>query len=138
GADVAIAAAPAVQFTGTGCSVDSMSTANIALENTGSDIATVFGNNSPEAAEAKANPRQAVADFEGIAIHCARSSALCASANNGRPDLLPDEPGGYSGFQALFGHKNVAKGIGAITAIDGTAPPGFPGLAQMPAHHTPR
>src|SRR6185437_11751003 len=29
------------------------------------------------------------------------------------PDLLPDEPGGYSGFQALFGHKYVAPQLGA-------------------------
>jgi len=136
GADGKIAPASWVPFTRTGCNVGAISTANIALENIGSDITTVFGNNSPEAAEAKANPRQAVADFEGIAIHCARSSALCASANNGRPDLLPDEPGGYGGFQALFGHKNVAKGIGPITAMDGTALPGFPGFDEMPANNT--
>ena len=28
-------------------------------------------------------------------------------------DLLPSEPGGYSGFQALFGHKYVAPQLGA-------------------------
>src|SRR5262249_11381166 len=61
GADGKIAPAPWVPFTRTGCNVGAISTANIALENIGSDIATVFGNNSPEAAEAKANPRQAVA-----------------------------------------------------------------------------
>ena len=31
------------------------------------------------------------------------------------PDALPDEPGGYSGFQALFGHKYVAPQLGAGT-----------------------
>ena len=31
------------------------------------------------------------------------------------PDVLPDEPGGYSGFQALFGHKYVAPQLGAGT-----------------------
>ena len=30
-------------------------------------------------------------------------------------DLLPDEPGGYSGFQALFGHRYVAPQLGAGT-----------------------
>ena len=31
-------------------------------------------------------------------------------------DLLPDEPGGYQGFQALFGHRYVAPQLGAGTA----------------------
>ena len=31
------------------------------------------------------------------------------------PDVLPDEPGGYSGFQALFGHRYVAPQLGAGT-----------------------
>src|SRR5262249_31330607 len=30
-------------------------------------------------------------------------------------DLLPDEPGGYSGFQGLFGHRYVAPQLGAGT-----------------------
>ena len=30
-------------------------------------------------------------------------------------DLLPDEPGGYNGFQALFGHRYVAPQLGAGT-----------------------
>ena len=49
----------------------------------------------------------AIADFDGIAIHCAQNSPLCAS---GKPELLPDEPGGYTGFKALFGNKYVAAG----------------------------
>ena len=28
------------------------------------------------------------------------------------PDLLPDEPGGYTGFQALFGHRYIAPQLG--------------------------
>ena len=71
----------------------------------------VFGPGSPEAAEVASNPGQAFADFVGIAIHCAQGEALCSSANHGRPDLLPDEPGGYSGFNALFGNKYVAPQI---------------------------
>ena len=31
------------------------------------------------------------------------------------PDLLPDEPGGYNGYQALFGHRYVAPQLGAGT-----------------------
>ena len=30
-------------------------------------------------------------------------------------DVLPDEPGGYTGFQALFGHRYVAPQLGAGT-----------------------
>ena len=58
-----------------------------------------------------ANPGQAFADFVGIAIHCAQGEALCSDANRGRPDLLPQEPGGYSGFNGLFGNKYVAPQI---------------------------
>jgi hypothetical protein len=136
GADGKIAPAPWVPYTRAGCNVGAVSTANIALENIGSDITTVFGAGSPEAAEAAAHPDQAIADFEGIAVHCARSSAMCGSANGGRPDLLADEPGGYSGYQALFGHKYVARGVGPIAAIDGAPIPGFPGFDQMPANNT--
>ena len=62
---------------------------------------------SAEAARSSANPGQAFADFVGIAIHCAQGDALCSAANRGRPDLLPEEPGGYSGFNGLFGNKYV-------------------------------
>jgi hypothetical protein len=31
------------------------------------------------------------------------------------PDLLPTEPGGYNGYQALFGHRYVAPQLGAGT-----------------------
>src|SRR6516165_1028774 len=82
-----IAPAPWVPYTRSGCDFGAFSTANIELENIGGDVNTVFGANSPEAAEAKANPTKAAADFEGIAIHCARNSFLC---KNGQPDLLPD------------------------------------------------
>jgi hypothetical protein len=128
--------APWVPFTRAGCDVGAFSTANIELENVGSDINTVFGPGSPEAAEAAANRPKAVADFEGIAIHCAPGSAVCGSA--GRPDLLPDEPGGYQGFSALYGNANVAPRINHGQAFvndldgnqinDGSGNVGFPGF----------
>jgi hypothetical protein len=71
------APAPWVPFTRTGCDVGAFSIANIEFENITSDIDNVFGPNSPEAAEATANPTKAVADFEGILVHC-KGSALCA------------------------------------------------------------
>src|SRR5262249_50366439 len=106
------------------------------------DIPTVFGANSPEAAEVKANPGQAFADFVGIGVHCAAGSPLCSAANNGKPDRLPDEPGGYSGFMGLFGHKYVAPQIspsGPLVDLDGhviqdsTGHIGFPGFDGMSA-----
>ena len=130
------APAPWVPFTRAGCNVGGVATANIELENTAIDIPTVFGAGSAEATEVVAHPAQAFSDFVGIAIHCAQGAALCSSANNGRPDLLPQEPGGYSGYQGLFGHKYVAPALGGINAIDGTAITGFPGFDGMVANRT--
>ena len=116
------APAPWVPYTRAGCNVGAVSIANIELENVTSDVTTVFGANSPEAAEAKANRTQAIADFEGIAVHCAAGDAICSSANGGQPDRLSQEPGGYAGFNGLFGHKSVAPVISpgtALTDIDG-------------------
>ncbi len=138
------APAPWVPYTRAGCNFGAVATANTILENTGIDVPTVFGANSPEAAEVKANPGQAFADFVGIGIHCASGNALCNSSN-ARPDLLPDEPKGYSGFSGLFGNKYVAPVIsppnGPVTDLNGNViedtanPPhiGFPGFDGMSA-----
>jgi hypothetical protein len=128
--------APWVPFTRAGCNVGGVSTANIEMENIGIDIPTVFGPNSPQAQEAALHPDQATADFVGIAVHCAKNNALCGTANGGLPDLLAQEPGGYTGYNALFGHKYVGPAVGGIKAMDGTAINGFPGFDQMPANNT--
>lgn len=114
--------APWVPYTRAGCNVGSISMANTALENTGTDIPTVFGANSPQATEVNKNPDQGYADFVGVAIHCAQGASLCSSANGGEPDVLPDEPYGYGGYMALFGHKYVAPQIspgGPLTDLNG-------------------
>jgi hypothetical protein len=138
-----IAPAPWVPYTRAGCDFGAVATANTILENTAIDIPTVFGANSPEAAEVAANPGQAFADFVGIGVHCAQSSALCSAANHGRPDLLPDEPGGYSGFNGLFGAKYVDPLVfpnGPPTDLNGnviqdaTGHIGFPGFDGMEAN----
>jgi hypothetical protein len=134
------APAPWVPFTRAGCDVGGVSTANIELENTKIDIPTVFGPTSPEAAEVAASDpntgQPGFGDFVGIAIHCAQGSAVCAGSSHARPDLLPDEPGGYNGYEALFGHKYVAPAIGGVTAVDGTSINAFPGFDAMPANNT--
>jgi len=131
------APAPWVPFTRAGCDVGAFSVANIEFENVSSDINNVFGSNSPQAMEAASNRNKAVADFEGIIVHCAKNSAVCA--NKGAPDILNDEPGGYVGFSALYGNANVQPRIspggpvkdldGNVIADDSTPPnPGFPGF----------
>lgn len=137
--------APWVPFTRAGCDVGAFSVANIEFENTTSDIDNVFGPNSPEHNENLANHDQAVADFEGIVIHCAKGSPLCGNSAHAAPDYLPDEPGGYNGFQALYGNKYVAPALnhsssmiikdldGVIIGPKGTGKPGFPGFDPEPS-----
>jgi hypothetical protein len=136
------APAPWVPFTRAGCNVGAASIANMELENVTSDINTVFGPNSPEAAEAKANKTKAIADFEGVAVHCAAGDTVCAAANGGQSDVLPQEPGGYDGFSGLFGHLFVAPVIspsGPLTDLDGNVITdgkgnnGFPGFGPITA-----
>ena len=120
------APAPWPVFTRAGCDVGAFSLNGLAIENR-TDIGNIFGSTIASTA--------ATQDYEGIAIHCAKGSALC---NNSfaRPDLLPDEPGGYAGFSALYGNINVQPVIspsGSVNDLDGvviTDPnsnkPGFP------------
>src|SRR6266536_1707301 len=136
-----IAHAPWVPFTRAGCDVGAVATANTILENTAIDIPTVFGPDSPEADEVATNPGQAFADFVGLGVHCAQGSTLCTDANHQRPDLLPDEPGGYAGYNGLFGAKYVDPAIGdspptdldGNTIQDATGHVGFPGFDGMEA-----
>ena len=126
-----ITPAPWAPFTRAGCNTGEVATANMDLENTAVDIPKVFGPNSPEAKQLAADPDPfkdaETADYVGIAVHCARGSSFCAKAQGVKygqsapsptavSDLLPDEPGGYQGYQALFGHRYVAPQLGAGTA----------------------
>ncbi|MEZ0066519.1 hypothetical protein ABIA32_002531 [Streptacidiphilus sp. MAP12-20] len=137
------APAPWVSYTRSGCDFGAVSAANTILENTTVDINKVFGANSAQAAEAKADQAKAQADYVGIGVHCAQNSKLCAAAGTGASaDLLPDEPGGYTGYQALFGAKSVDPAISGTGVVNSTAGtqitdshgnPGFPGFDGMSA-----
>src|SRR6202030_1796597 len=79
------------------------------------------------------------------AVHCAHNDSLCSAANTGVSDSLPDEPGGYSGFNGLFGHKYVAPQIsasGPLVDLDGNVVTdskgnvGFPGFSGISAAQT--
>src|SRR5215472_10043172 len=138
------APAPWVPFTRAGCNVGSVGTANSAFEGLG-DVAKVYGPNSPQAQEVSSGSPNAFADFIGIAVHCARGAGLCSQANNGIADVLPAEPGGYTGFNGLFGHKYVGPQIspnGPLLDLDGNpiadsfnghVSLGFPGFDGMSA-----
>jgi hypothetical protein len=176
-APATVTPAPWVPFTRAGCDVGEVSTANEVLENNAVDIPKVFGAGSPEdqqlAADTDSFKDAETADYSGIAVHCANGNSFCADAAavkfgqtnaspSAVPDALPNEPGGYHGFQALFGHRYVAPQLGAGTAslshngfsvtnaagnlvdengneIDGaflTAHPGFPGFGPINASQT--
>jgi hypothetical protein len=155
--------APWVPFTRAGCDVGGVGTANIELENASTnatgDMTRVFGAGSPEWKEADTaaalpstaeNTKakgQPLTDFVGIAVHCGKSAtSVCAANPNAHADALPDEPGGYDGYQALYGAKYVDPAITAqqacvpdtagqpITDASGTC--GFPGFDGMLARNT--
>ena len=119
--------APWVPFTRAGCDFGAVSLANIELENTGTgpfgDMSEAFGTGSPEWLDAVASNSapfgtaaraKALTDYVGIAVHCAQGG-ICTSnpqnIANSRADRLPDEPGGYNGYLALYGAKYVNPAI---------------------------
>jgi hypothetical protein len=148
--------APYVGYTRAGCNVGAVAAENIVLENTGTsgtlgDVLKVFGSSSPQFAEATTSNAAASGtaaralaqtDLVGFAVHCAQGSGLCAS---GEDDLLPSEPGGYTGFKALFGAQQVDPVLTGQAAsvpltdllgnpiVDPFNQPGFPGFDGMSA-----
>jgi len=130
------APAPWVPFTRAGCDVGAFSIANMEFESIPSDVSAFFGanstqvqaingilaNNANDNTFAHQQARQSInTDWLGIAVHCAAGSPLCSGAN-GAPDALPDEPGGYTGFNGLFGNVNVGPAVCAkATAVNSAA-----------------
>ena len=127
-APTTVTPAPWAPFTRAGCNVGEVATANMVLENTGVDIPKVFGASSPEAQQLAADPDSfkdaETADYVGLGVHCAPGSAFRSTAQGAKygqtspsptavSDVLPNEPGGYAGFQGLFGHRYVAPQLGA-------------------------
>jgi hypothetical protein len=135
-----MAPAPWVSYARAGCNFGTVAGANTELENTLPDVALVYGKNSPEAKEA-GNPKlqgKATADFMGLAVHCARGAAVCARGS--RPDVLPDEPGGYQGYRALYGSKFIqpvispsgpVRNLNGAVVKDSSGNIGFPGYNGM-------
>jgi Type I phosphodiesterase / nucleotide pyrophosphatase len=142
--------APWVPYTRAGCDFGAVASANIVLENTGTgpngDMTKVFGQGSTEWNEAVASNTApsgtaaralAQTDFVGFAIHCGAGGGVCAGNPNAKPDLLPDEPGGYNSFLGLFGAKYInplLTGGAVVNDLNGQPiddpfdQPGFPGF----------
>jgi hypothetical protein len=143
--------APWVPFTRAGCTVGDFSTANMVLENPNVDVPTVFGAGSPEAVQTAADPDRfkdvEVAQYVGEAVHCAQGAAVCANSPRAVADSLPTEPGGYQGYQALFGAKYIAPAIGGgpnqthngyqVTDANGNLVDLDGNTLQEPFSHTP-
>ena len=122
--------APWVPFTRAGCDVGAFSTANIVLERQPFDVKKVFGATSPQAMETGTNQSN---NFIGAAIHCSVGSTFCSPQNGPVADLLPDEPGTYTGYQALFGLKYIAPALGGLTDYNGVPLTGFNQLNFNPS-----
>jgi hypothetical protein len=86
--------------------------------------------------------QQETNDYVGLGVHCAQGASFCSDAqaikfgqNAPSPtavtDSLPDEPGGYSGYQALFGSKYLtpqldgAANSGGNRVVNGDSYPVF-------------
>src|SRR2546430_2793734 len=137
--------APWVPYTRAGCDYGAVSTANVVVENTkitpAGDMTRVFGKDSAEWIEARDHAALAQTDFVGIAIHCAQGGGICNTSSHAKADVLPDEPGGYNGFNGLFGAKYVNPAITGGNAAgkdtensnikDPPGNPAFPGLYGM-------
>ena len=126
--------APWVPFTRAGCDVGDVSTANMELENLNPDLANVFGATSPEVAQLNADSDsfkdQEANDYEGLGVHCAHADSFCTSAQavkfgqttpapSAVTDSLPNEPSGYAGFQAVFGHRYLQPQLASVANAGG-------------------
>lgn len=93
--------APWVPYTSHGCDFAGIGAADMELENTTSDVSQAFPGGLPAGLKNGT-------DIEGLAIHCSRADSttggVCA---DGETDTLSDEPGGYTGYKALFGAFQV-------------------------------
>jgi hypothetical protein len=84
--------------------------------------------------EAGADAAVGTADFLGLAVHCTGRSPACSASLGGRPDRLPDEPGGYDGYNALYGQRYLGPRIapsGHLTDLEGRPLDRFPGFDAM-------
>ena len=147
--------APWVPFTRAGCDVGGVGTANLELENNSTRRRhTRLRQRLAGMERDRGDPQRGQTDFVGIAIHCSQADQQhCTNDAAAKPDLLPDEPGGYAGFKALYGAKSVdpaispsrsacvndtekAAGVSGAAITDPVGICGFPGFDGMLAKNT--
>jgi hypothetical protein len=107
------APAPWPVFTKAGCDVGAAGVTGMVLE-TEAEVKSVLGGGSS-------------GNSEGLAVHCAPASKLCAG-DGVRPDRLPGEPGGYEGFEVAFGQRS----LGPLLDLEGRPLNAFPGFGSLP------
>jgi hypothetical protein len=106
--------APWVPNTKAGCNVGAAAMSGFVLENN-ADIDNVFGAGTAAAAGSNATPW-----YIGVSVHCAQGAVLCDPSHGGAADVLPNEPGGYSGYNALFGHRQLTTALQATGSLSST------------------
>jgi hypothetical protein len=134
GSPPAVPPAPWVPYTRAGCDFGGVSTANLELENTNPDLQNVFGAGSPEVNQYKADldpfKDDETNDYVGLAVHCAQGDTFCSGAqavkygtnglsNTQAPDPLPDEPGGYVNYDAVFGSRYLSPELAKVAGAGG-------------------
>ncbi|HLY94873.1 MAG TPA: alkaline phosphatase family protein [Gaiellaceae bacterium] len=102
--------APWVPFTRAGCDVGAVGMANMVPEN-GSGI--------------------------GVAIHCSQApTSVCNGNTAAVPDLLPDEPGGYTGYKAVFSSQPSISAASSLATVEQMQESGVPvTFAYIPDAH---
>jgi hypothetical protein len=133
--------APWPAFTKAGCDVGYAGISGAVLENVPGDLAAVFPKDSPDLKVGPTDKDIAVAkaDYLGLSIHCARGSSICTGPG-AVDDVLPDQPGGYESYKAVFGSKYLTerltsspplRDLDGNTIADKDNNQGFPGFDQM-------
>ena len=113
-----IAPAPWVPYTRAGCDFGAVATANTILENTGIDVPTVFGAGLAGGDPGRRRQPRRRRDTglrrlrRASASTAPQGSALCGARTTASPTSCPTSPGGYTGFNGLFGAKYVDPQIG--------------------------
>ena len=139
--------APWVPFTRAGCDVGDVSTANMVLENLEPRPAERLRRRTRRRwpqynadTDTRSRTRRPTTT-KASACTAPQGSAFCSTAqavkfgqtvpsSTAVTDVLPDEPGGYVGFQALFGHKYLqpqlvgAANSGGNRVVNGAHLPG--------------
>ena len=102
-----IAPAPWVPFTRAGCDVGVIGTANTCSRTPRSTSRPSSARLGRGERGRRRIPGRRSRTSSASASTAPRDRRVCGASTHAKPDLLPDEPGGYSGYNGLFGAKYV-------------------------------